>query len=78
MNEETTAPKAGDKKAEKVAKGIQEMNDWVELRDSWTRKRFDYQERWHGWRSPFGLGLGFALLGAGLFLMSLAWTNLVG
>lgn len=55
---------------------FQQMTDWVELRDSWTRKRFDYQERWHGWRSPFGLGLGFVLLCAGLFLLSLAWTNL--
>lgn len=63
---------------EKKAKNIQEMNDWVELRDSWTRKRFDYQERWHGWRSPLGLGLGFALVCRGLFLLSLAWTNLIG
>ena len=61
---------------EKKAKNIQEMNDWVELRDSWTRKRFDDQERWHGWRSPFGLGLGFVFLCAGLFLLSLAWANL--
>ena len=62
---------------EKKDKKIQEMADWVELRDSWTRKRFDYQERWHGWWSPLGLGLGFALLCGGLFLLSLAWTNLV-
>ena len=40
---------------EKKDKKIQEMSDWVELRDSWTRKRFDYKERWHGWRSAFGL-----------------------
>ena len=40
---------------EKKNKKIQEVNDWVELRDSWTRKRFDYQERWHGWQSPVGL-----------------------
>ena len=60
---------------EKKAKNLQEMSEWVELRDSWTRKRFDYQERWHGWRSPFGLGLGFVLLSAGLFLLSLAWAT---
>jgi hypothetical protein len=63
---------------QKKDKNIQEMSDWVELRDSWTRKRFDYQERWHGWQSPVGLGLGFVLLTAGLFLLSLAWTNLIG
>lgn len=62
---------------EKKAKGIQEMNDWVELRDSWTRKRFDYQERWHGWRSPVGLGLGFFLLCAGIFLLGISWANIV-
>jgi hypothetical protein len=62
---------------EKKAEYIQEMNDWVQLRDSWTRKRFDYQERWHGWRSPLGLGLGFTLVSGGIFLLSLAWTNLV-
>ena len=62
---------------EKKAKNIQEMTDWVELRDSWTRKRFDYQERWHGWRSPVGLGIGFVLLCAGFFLASLALANLI-
>ena len=61
---------------QKKAEKIQEMNDWVELRDSWTRKRFDYQERWHGWRSPVGLGLGFVLMAAGIYLISLAWANL--
>jgi hypothetical protein len=61
---------------QKKAEKIQEMNDWVELRDSWTRKRFDYQERWHGWRSPVGLGLGFVLMAAGIYLISLAWVNL--
>ena len=62
---------------EKKAEKIQEMTDWIELRDSWTRKRFDYQERWHGWRSPLGLGLGFVLLCGGLLLLSMAWTNLI-
>jgi hypothetical protein len=59
-------------------KGIQEMTEWAELRDSWTRKRFDYQERWHGWRSPVGLGLGFLLSSTALFLISLAWINVFG
>jgi hypothetical protein len=63
---------------EKKAKNFQEMSEWVELRDSWTRKRFDYQERWHGWRSPVGLGLGTLLSCASLYLLSLAWTNLFG
>ena len=63
---------------QKKAEKLQEMSEWVVLRDSWTRKRFDYQERWHGWASPFGLGLGFVLLCGGLYLLSLAWTNLVG
>jgi hypothetical protein len=63
---------------QKQAEKFKEMTDWVELKDSWQRKRFDFQERWHGWRSPFGLGLGFVLLCAGLFLLSLAYTNLVG
>ncbi|MEY4993534.1 MAG: hypothetical protein RIS82_656 [Actinomycetota bacterium] len=65
-----------DPKNEKLSKSEQEMSDWVKLRDSWTRTRFDYQERWHGWRSPVGLGLGFVLLSAGIFLLSLAWSNL--
>jgi hypothetical protein len=62
---------------EKKAKNLEEMTDWVELRDSWTRKRFDYQERWHGWRSPVGLGIGFVLLCSGVFLASLALANLI-
>jgi len=62
---------------EQKNKGIQEMSDWVELKDSWRRKRFDYQERWHGWMSPLGLGLGFILLCGGLLLLSIAYTNLL-
>ena len=62
---------------QKKAEQIQEMTEWAELRDSWTRKRFDYQERWHGWASPVGLGLGFVFLSAGLLLLSWAWTNLI-
>jgi hypothetical protein len=52
---------------EKKQKKYQEMSDWVETRDAWTRKRFDYQERWHGWRSPVGLGIGFFLSSAAVF-----------
>ena len=63
---------------QKVSKGQQEMTDWVELKDSWRRKRFDFQERWHGWLSPVGLGLGFVLTSAGIFLLSLAWLNIAG
>lgn len=61
---------------DKKKKKLQEMTDWVETRDAWTRKRFDYQERWHGWRSPVGLAIGFFLTAAGIFLLSLAWANL--
>lgn len=63
---------------EKKQKQYKEMADWVETRDAWTRKRFDYQERWHGWRSPVGLGLGFLLSSTALFLISLAWINVFG
>lgn len=54
------------------------MTDWVELRDAWIRKRFDYQERWHGWRSPVGLGIGFVMLALGVLLLSVAWVTLAG
>ncbi len=63
---------------EKKQKQYQEMAEWVETRDAWTRKRFDYQERWHGWRSPVGLSIGFFLTAAGLLLLSLAWVNFQG
>ncbi len=52
----------------------EELQKWRALS---ARKNFDYQERWHGWRSPVGLSLGFAVMAAGLFLLSLAWANLV-
>ena len=35
-------------------------------------KNFDYQERWHGWRSPVGLSMGFAFFGLGLLFIGLA------
>ncbi|MEO0060920.1 MAG: hypothetical protein RL343_538 [Actinomycetota bacterium] len=63
---------------QKKQQKYQEMSEWVETRDSWTRKRFDYQERWHGWASPVGLGLGFVLSSAAIFLLSLAWVNFFG
>jgi len=28
-----------------------------------NRREFDYQERWHGWKSPVGLGLFILLCG---------------
>lgn len=34
------------------------------------RKSFDYQERWHGFGSPVGNGIGFALFGLGLLLIA--------
>lgn len=38
-----------------------------------VRKGFDYQERWHGFGSPVGLGIGLVCLGAFLFLLAAAW-----
>ena len=70
MNEEKK-----QKNQEKNQAMYQEMADWVETADAWTRKRFDYQERWHGWRSPVGLGIGFFLSSAAVFLLSVAWVN---
>jgi hypothetical protein len=66
-----------EEKKAKNLQNLQEMTDWVELKDSWRRKRFDYQERWHGWLSPVGLGIGTLLFCASVLLLSLAWTNLV-
>ena len=63
---------------QKKQKQYQEMADWVETKDAWTRKRFDYQERWHGWQSPVGLGIGAVLSAASIFLVSLAWINFFG
>jgi cell division protein FtsX len=67
-----------EQKKQKQQKQIQEMAELVETQDSWTRKRFDYQERWHGWQSPVGLGIGAVLSAAALFLVSLAWVNFFG
>lgn len=46
------------------------MND----KDS-GRKGFDYQERWHGFASPVGLGIGLVSVGAFLLLLSIAADN---
>jgi hypothetical protein len=43
-----------------------------------VRKGFDYQERWHGFGSPVGLGIGLVCIGATALLISLAyhfWTR---
>lgn len=37
-----------------------------------VRKNFDYQERWHGFGSPVGLGIGVALGGLGLLFLAVA------
>ena len=37
------------------------------------RKGFDYQERWHGFGSPVGLGIGLVSVGVFLLLLSLSW-----
>ena len=41
-------------------------------KDEKVRKNFDYQERWHGFGSPVGNGLGFVLFGLGLLFISVA------
>lgn len=66
-------------KEEKKAKQDKAMQDWAEWsaqRDKAQRTKFDYQERWHGWRSPVGLGLGFALVALGVLFLSLAFVPL--
>jgi hypothetical protein len=37
------------------------------------RKGFDYQERWHGFGSPVGLGIGLVCCGLFLLEVSLAY-----
>ena len=65
-----------EEKVEKLRRQAEEMAQWAEIRDATTRKRFDYQERWHGWRSPVGLGIGILLLSLSVFLLSFALVNL--
>jgi hypothetical protein len=52
-----------------------QFDEWIEVSDliqRAQRKNFDYQERWHGWRSPVGLSMGFAFLGLGFLFIGLA------
>jgi len=43
-----------------------------------TRREFDYQERWHGWKSPVGLGLFILLCGATVALLNLSTSLFIG
>jgi hypothetical protein len=36
------------------------------------RREFDYQERWHGWKSPVGLGLFILLCGITIALLNIS------
>ncbi len=61
-----------EEKKLKQDQAMQEWLEWTELRDKAQRTKFDYQERWHGWRSPVGLGIGFALFSLSVMLLSSA------
>ena len=63
-------------KEAKTQRQLAESLEFAKWRDAFQRKNFDYQERWHGWQSPVGLGLGSATICVGLYFLSLAWTNL--
>lgn len=67
-----------EKQEQQMADAIVQAKQLNEFRTAMGRRGFDYQERWHGWGSPVGLSLGFAITAFGLLLLSLAWTNLVG
>ena len=60
----------------KTQKQLTEALEYAKWRDAFQRKNFDYQERWHGWQSPIGLGGGTMFICLGLYFLSLAWTNL--
>ncbi len=47
-----------------------------ESSSSETRRAFDYQERWHGWGSPVGLGV-FLVSAAGAVFLFFAGTALL-
>ena len=65
-----------DPKESKLERQMAEALDYAKWRDAFQRKNFDYQERWHGWNSPIGLG-GLVLASSiALYFLSLAWTNL--
>jgi hypothetical protein len=36
------------------------------------RREFDYQERWHGWKSPVGLGLFIMFCGIAIGILNLS------
>ena len=65
-----------ESKEAKTKRQLAESLEFAKWRDAFQRKNFDYQERWHGWQSPIGLGAGFAAVCLGLYFLSLAWTNL--
>ena len=65
-----------ENKDTKTQKQLTEALEFAKWRDAFQRKNFDYQERWHGWQSPIGLGSGFFTACLGLYFLSLAWTNL--
>ena len=72
--DETTDGK--DSKESKLEKQMADALGYAKWRDAFQRTKFDYQERWHGWNSPIGLG-GLVLASAiALYSLSLAWTNL--
>jgi hypothetical protein len=65
-----------ESKEAKTQRQLAEALEYTKWRDAFQRKHFDYQERWHGWESPVGLGLGTASVCLGIYFLSLAWTNL--
>lgn len=73
MNEKIQGVNSKESKHEEDLAKALEYSKW---RDAFQRKNFDYQERWHGWQSPIGLGVGTLAVCAGLYFLSLAWTNL--
>jgi hypothetical protein len=67
------------KKQQHIEESKAQLEDAVATRqmlDKMRRKGFDYQERWHGFGSPVGLGLGFAFTGLGCYFLALAITTL--
>ncbi len=73
MNESEDPKGSKESKIEEQMAKALEYSKW---KDAFQRTKFDYQERWHGWESPVGLGIGVLTVCAGLYLLSLAWTNL--
>lgn len=64
------------KQDEQMLEAIEQAKKLNEYRTAMGRRGFDYQERWHGWGSPVGLSLGFAITALGLVFISIAWSNL--